>query len=284
MDQNISRLLVTLLCGQWLTGCIVLEPYKQAFEAMTKQDASPATPPLPTGGVETSDAVAPAVARVPTTELRATLARCLEAHRPEHISQAGLAHEFLGTSCSREARQLSRDCFVRKSRCGAQTSCSDASTEFQCEGEAETVANSVEGGWLRASLERSRAEYDSLPKVVAVKAKMAGTVVPGALVCPDLPTTELMWDWFNQSYIDRAQAAAAGGDAALLYGSPTRDPPLQRYGCVLVAPGSVMQLERGHQVPVVTVTLPNEHSVRGVTFPSMIDASAVSKGFLLTRP
>ena len=133
-------------------------------------------------------------------------------------------------------------------------------------------------------LERERQkrlqEDAQLPKFVTVKAKMAGRIVPGAIVCPDLPRVELMWDWYNQSVIDRAQDIQSHGDSKLMRGPPTATPQFEQYGCALISPGTPMVLDQGHRIPLVKVKV-GKRTITGVTFPSMIDYRGMSTEKLL---
>jgi len=103
-------------------------------------------------------------------------------------------------------------------------------------------------------------------------------IVPGAIVCPDLPTTQAMY----QQYVAAAEGQAGyaimqrhTGHARELYGAPPGDVDLAAYGCVLIPGGQKMEF-RGAPfgVPLVTVRLKGGKRLQGVTLPSMVAAQA----------
>jgi hypothetical protein len=104
---------------------------------------------------------------------------------------------------------------------------------------------------------------------VSVVARGA-SVVPYAIVCPNSDTVSLMFDLYVAHWTDARQDALTNGQSRLLHGQPTPEPDLKLYGCALLPPGTPMMLERGNIVPVVTATLPNGTTIRGVTLAAMI--------------
>jgi hypothetical protein len=117
--------------------------------------------------------------------------------------------------------------------------------------------------------QRREAEEAKKPKLVAVTAQGAG-VVPGALICPNYDTVTLMFDLYSDYWTDMRARALQGAQATLLHGDPMPAPDPRLYGCILVSAGTPMTLERGNIVPVVTVKLPDETTIRGVTMPGML--------------
>ncbi len=104
---------------------------------------------------------------------------------------------------------------------------------------------------------------------VTVHAKSL-SVVPGALVCPDIATVQWMFRLYVYHWEDTAQDAVTHGQSELLRGQATPLPELAAYGCALIPAGTPMQLTRGNVVPVVTATGPDGNQVHGVTLPNMI--------------
>jgi len=94
--------------------------------------------------------------------------------------------------------------------------------------------------------------------------------VPGAVICRDHRTVELMIDWYRSHFEDKLQDALTKGQSRLIRGEPTSKPPLESYGCALAPAGTPLKLEIGNVVPVVTATLPDGSTVRGVTDPGLI--------------
>jgi hypothetical protein len=105
--------------------------------------------------------------------------------------------------------------------------------------------------------------------LVAVSAQGV-SVVPGAIICPNYDTVKMMFDLYVAHWTDTQQDALTHGQSRLLRGDPTPPPDLKFYGCALLPPGSPMMLERGNIVPVVTATLFDGTSIRGVTLAAMI--------------
>lgn len=94
--------------------------------------------------------------------------------------------------------------------------------------------------------------------------------VPGAVICPNYRAVSLMIDWYRAQWQENFQDQITKGQSRLLQGEPSSPPPLTRYGCALAPAGTPMALEIGNVVPVVTATLPNGKTVRGVTDPGLI--------------
>lgn len=96
--------------------------------------------------------------------------------------------------------------------------------------------------------------------------------VPGAIICPDYETVEMMIEWYRAHWEDNFEDAITNGQSRLRRGAPTSKPPLAQYGCSLAPAGIPMTLELGPPlppVPVVRATLPDGRKVRGVTDPGL---------------
>ena len=108
----------------------------------------------------------------------------------------------------------------------------------------------------------------SAQKPITVTAKGVGPA-PGAILCRNLATVSEMVDLYAESMEERMQAAVTGGASTRANGSPLATPELQRYGCVLAAPGTKMQLESEGVGSVVSFKTPKGRIVRGVTQSNM---------------
>jgi hypothetical protein len=80
----------------------------------------------------------------------------------------------------------------------------------------------------------------------------------------------MMIEWYRANWEDGFEDVVTKGQSRLTRGEPAPKPPLARYGCALVPAGTPMTLETGNAVPVVTVTLPDGSTMRGVTDPGLI--------------
>jgi TPR repeat protein len=112
------------------------------------------------------------------------------------------------------------------------------------------------------------AEEAKKPRFVTVTARGV-SVVPGAIVCPDYNTVNLMFELYATHWADTYQDVLSNGQSRLLRGRPAPAPDPKFYGCALVPPGTPMILERRNIVPVVTVKLADGTTIRGVTSPAM---------------
>lgn len=100
------------------------------------------------------------------------------------------------------------------------------------------------------------------------------TAAPGAIVCSDLATVQLLFKLYVTHWEDTNQDAATNGQSQDLRGksAPTPDPKI--YGCSLLVPGTPIQVENPDAfttgIPRVTVKLPDGKLVHGITLPSML--------------
>jgi hypothetical protein len=80
-----------------------------------------------------------------------------------------------------------------------------------------------------------------------------------------------MFDLSMESWRSHAAAKATQGESALIDGTPSEPPILKAHGCSLAANGSLVTVEEGHAVPVVSAMLPDGRVVNGVTLPWTIE-------------
>lgn len=106
------------------------------------------------------------------------------------------------------------------------------------------------------------------PSTVTVTATAIGAA-PGAIVCRDMNTVAVMFDWYSEHWEDSMQDRLTNGQSKLVRGPSTQAPVLSRFGCYLAKPGTPMLLERRHIVPVVSFKLSSGKTVRGVTMETM---------------
>jgi len=118
--------------------------------------------------------------------------------------------------------------------------------------------------------QRRGAEEAKQPKIVPVFAQSVSVVLAGALVCPDSDTISLMYELYSAHWKDAQMDTLTNGQSRLLHGPPAPAPDPKVFGCTLLPPGAPMMLERNNIVPVVTATLPDGTTIRGVTWPNMI--------------
>jgi hypothetical protein len=117
--------------------------------------------------------------------------------------------------------------------------------------------------------ERGAEKPTQSPNTASVIARGTG-VVPGAIVCPDLRTVNMMFQEYSDYWEDAQQDAMTHGQSKLLRGEPAPKPDFELFDCALLASGSPMSMELGNVVPVVTATLPDGSTIKGVTLPSMV--------------
>lgn len=108
----------------------------------------------------------------------------------------------------------------------------------------------------------------AIARDAAVTAQAAG-VVPGAILCPDARTTQVVYRRILRSWTQHAQDAVTDGRSELYRGKARPMPELALYGCSFVPAGDPMILESNDVIPVVRATVAGKR-VRGVTLPAMI--------------
>jgi hypothetical protein len=97
-----------------------------------------------------------------------------------------------------------------------------------------------------------------------------GGAVPGTIICPDYRTVEILISWYKTNRPNRLLREDVAPESLLMNWPSTSEPNFKGSGCALLAPGTPMILERGNTVPVVSATLPDGTTIRGVTDQSMI--------------
>jgi hypothetical protein len=116
-------------------------------------------------------------------------------------------------------------------------------------------------------------ERAARPKTKAVTAKGAG-FVPGAIICQDYETVQLMYDWYVRVFREQLMDTVTKGQSRLaLRSTPDPSSYLQRFGCGWVPDGTPMTLENAGEdtyMPIVTARQPGKPPVRGVTDKAMI--------------
>lgn len=101
---------------------------------------------------------------------------------------------------------------------------------------------------------------------------------PGAIVCPDFASVQLMMQLYANHWEDAMQDALTKGQARILRGpsAPTPDPAA--YDCSLLAPGTPVEARGGRGllagIFMVSARLPDGTVVHGVTHPGMLLLSA----------
>jgi hypothetical protein len=114
---------------------------------------------------------------------------------------------------------------------------------------------------------------DSGTSGTAVIARGSGAA-PGAIVCADYNTVELMFHLYSHSWEEHMQAALTRGQSELINGKAAPAPDVGEYGCILLPPGTPMRQQSGNVVPVVTVKMADGNTIKGVTLGVMIASQA----------
>jgi hypothetical protein len=117
--------------------------------------------------------------------------------------------------------------------------------------------------------EDSRPESPALP--AGARRATAGSNYPGiqgALVCPDLQTTEMLVHMFSRS-LDDSVAEQVFGPNSRLVTRPAQKPDPADYGCRIIAAGTRVLVQFKLGVPVVTAALDGK-KITGVTEPWML--------------
>jgi len=106
------------------------------------------------------------------------------------------------------------------------------------------------------------------------------SVVPGAIVCPNLASVQLMFSLYTESVTEDMQDAMSRGQSRLLRGEPMPKPDFKVYGCALLPSGTPMRLDKNNSNggwSVVSAKLTNGKTIRGVTLESMIVGTELQK-------
>lgn len=114
-------------------------------------------------------------------------------------------------------------------------------------------------------LEKSVPNSNSLIPVIA-----SGFIgVPGAIVCADYATVQVVFKMYSQSWDDQFLDKATNGKTVLLRGPALRQPNPEQFGCTLIKPGTPMLMDPKTGIPFVTVVSDNSSIIHGVTMPFM---------------
>lgn len=106
----------------------------------------------------------------------------------------------------------------------------------------------------------------------AVIAKSVGIVVKGAIICSNYAQVSAVFHLYNNAWEQQMQDRFSGGQSVLMRGKAAENPNAADYGCVLIAPGTVMKKENARSVvPIVDVTMHDGTILRGVTLSGMIE-------------
>jgi hypothetical protein len=97
------------------------------------------------------------------------------------------------------------------------------------------------------------------------------SVVPGAIVCPNLPALQLTFSLYTESWSENMSDKMTHGQSRLVDGNPIPSPNFEYYGCALIPSGTQMLFVTESGVgPIVRSKLPNGKTIRGLTLESMI--------------
>ena len=98
----------------------------------------------------------------------------------------------------------------------------------------------------------------------------------GAIISPDFPTVQLMFNWYTTHWSDVMRDQVTHGLSSELNGPPLSEPPFESYGCKLVPNGTAVTMTRapGKLFPTITGQLPSGERFSGVTLPDMQKPSA----------
>lgn len=95
---------------------------------------------------------------------------------------------------------------------------------------------------------------------------------PGAIVCPDFQSVEILFDVYSESWEERASNAFTHGAYQKINGEPLPAPDPAAYSCLVLKPGTRVMLSTGAGAPDIVATLPAGNRIRGVTLPAMLTA------------
>jgi hypothetical protein len=92
---------------------------------------------------------------------------------------------------------------------------------------------------------------------------------PGAFVCQNLDSVEVMTNLYKQCQASVWMDAITNGQDRLIH-APVAEPDFESVGCAMVPAGTPMELVETYQnIPVVKANL-NGRTIQGVTYPSML--------------
>jgi TonB family protein len=104
------------------------------------------------------------------------------------------------------------------------------------------------------------------------------SVVPGAIVCQDLPTVHLVWELYINHWSDAMEDLTSQGSARILRGPSSPEPDPAQYGCSLLPAGTPLEFK--HILPGivhVTAKSANGNYIQGITQENMVVTSRRSE-------
>jgi hypothetical protein len=119
---------------------------------------------------------------------------------------------------------------------------------------------------LQRERERARADWESRSHWATTKG--SGPLISGAIVCPDFQTVQYVFRALTAHWSDASQDQITEGQSRLLR-QPRPEPNLELYDCVLIPPGTRVQVEARSIVPIVSAEV-NGKTVKGVTMAPML--------------
>lgn len=120
-----------------------------------------------------------------------------------------------------------------------------------------------------ASAHAQRTSYKAIAKPMRI-ASLPNGVVPGAFICPDLPTLETLQDLWQQYLLDQYNQSRIP-DYQVLHGKPMAEPAPGAFGCALAPAGTEMKLVRQvSNIPIVRFQAPGKKIIEGVAHPNSV--------------
>jgi len=108
------------------------------------------------------------------------------------------------------------------------------------------------------------------------------SVVPGAIVCADLETVSMMFDWYAEHWGEQAVDAMTNGQSRLIRSdipSPVMPP-----GCALLPAGTPLEVKLFNGIPVVYAKLADGSTIKGVTLGGMVSSAEATASPHITVP
>lgn len=127
-------------------------------------------------------------------------------------------------------------------------------------------------GTATEEAQKPASRREAFPTVLARGLRAA----PGAIVCSDFKTAQMLWRQFNKHWEESFQDQVTKGYSQQLRGSASTAPQVEAFGCVLLPEGSPMSLETERPFPVVSFESSGS-VVRGITLPGMYTQPRASR-------
>lgn len=123
-----------------------------------------------------------------------------------------------------------------------------------------------------AEQQRAQEQWDKTHRPGPTVARAAMPFVPGAIVCPDLETVDLMSRWMQQNSTEAfADIITKGQYSMARRPLPPVTAYLARLGCAFVPAGEPLTvLGWNGPYPRVEASLPGGRKLRGTTYPNML--------------